>query len=93
MHIGFLAVARWSAGLLMTFLPPVDMPLRLPLDVDGRVLLFTFAVTALTAILFGLVPALQGSRADVATALKEELGTSSGGGPAVYCRGIGPRES
>jgi predicted permease len=81
------ALARWSAGLLMTFLPPVDVPLRLPLAVDGRVLLFTFAVTALTAILFGLVPALQGSRADVATALKEEPGTSSGNRRKAKLRG------
>ena len=72
--LGGVLVARWSAGLLMSFLPPMDTPLRLPLDVDARVLFFTAAVTMLTGVVFALAPALQGSRADVATALKEEAG-------------------
>jgi putative ABC transport system permease protein len=37
---------------------------------DSRALLFTFGIALLTGILFGLVPAVQGSRADVADALK-----------------------
>jgi putative ABC transport system permease protein len=38
---------------------------------DGRVLLFTAAVTILTAVLFGLFPALQVSRVELASTLKE----------------------
>ena len=41
---------------------------------DSRALLFTFGIALLTGTLFGLAPAVQGSRADVADALK------SGGG-------------
>jgi predicted permease len=69
---GGLLVARWSAGLLMAFLPPIDAPIRLPQSVDTGVVLFTTLVTALTALAFSLLPALEGSRADVASTLKEE---------------------
>jgi putative ABC transport system permease protein len=37
---------------------------------DSRALLFTFGIALLTGILFGLAPALQGSRANVADAIK-----------------------
>jgi predicted permease len=76
--LGGLLVARWGAGLLMSFLPPMDVPIRLPLDVDARVILFTALVTGCAALAFAAVPALQGSRADVMTAIKEESGTLGG---------------
>ncbi|MBI4905364.1 MAG: ABC transporter permease [Acidobacteria bacterium] len=46
---------------------------------DWRVLAFTVAVAAVTSILFGLIPALQASRTDVATALKESASRSGSG--------------
>ena len=39
--------------------------------IDGRVLLFTIVIALAAAALFGLVPALQASRADLQSALKE----------------------
>jgi putative ABC transport system permease protein len=47
--------------------------------VDWRVLAFTFAVSIGTGILFGLIPALQGSRADLSSTLKESGGRSGTG--------------
>ena len=47
--------------------------------VDWRVLAFTLAVAIGTGILFGLIPALQGSRADLTTTLKESSGRSGTG--------------
>jgi predicted permease len=47
--------------------------------VDWRVLAFTFAVSIGTGILFGLIPALQSSRADLTTTLKESSGRSGTG--------------
>ncbi|HEY6401763.1 MAG TPA: FtsX-like permease family protein, partial [Blastocatellia bacterium] len=42
-------------------------------------LLFTTAITLATALFFGLVPALQGSRVSPGTVLKEEAGSIAGG--------------
>ena len=47
--------------------------------VDWRVLLFTLAVSLGTGILFGLIPAIQGSRADLSSTLKESAGRSGTG--------------
>ncbi len=47
--------------------------------VDWRVLVFTLAVSLGTGILFGLIPALQSSRTDLTTSLKESSGRSGSG--------------
>src|SRR5436190_636442 len=47
--------------------------------VDWRVLLFTMGVAIATGIVFGLIPALQGSRADLNVTLKESGGPSGTG--------------
>lgn len=48
---------------------------------DGRMLVFALAVTLLTTLVCGLVPALRGSRVDVATSLKNSArGIGSGVG-------------
>ena len=46
---------------------------------DWRVLGFTIAISLGTGILFGLIPALQGSRTDLTSALKESSGRSGTG--------------
>jgi predicted permease len=58
-----LLVAKWSNSYIATYFN-FDMPL------DGRVVTFTFAVSLLTGALFGTVPALIASRADVNASLK-----------------------
>jgi len=47
--------------------------------VDWRVVLFTVGVALATGILFGLIPALQGSKTDLTTTLKESSGRSGTG--------------
>jgi predicted permease len=75
---GGLAVAWMAMGVLMAFAPPTDMPVRLVFEVDGTVMAFTAAVAMATGVLFGLVPALQGTRPDVIDELKDESGSSGG---------------
>jgi putative ABC transport system permease protein len=50
---------------------PADLPRLDEIRIDGRVLVFTLALSVLTGILFGLVPALQTAAADPGRTLKE----------------------
>ena len=50
---------------------PFAMPVNMNLAPDGRVLLFTLGLTAFTGLAFGLLPALQATRPDLTSALKE----------------------
>lgn len=47
------------------------LPIPFRIAVDARVLAFTIALALLTAIVFGLVPALAATRTDLASALKD----------------------
>jgi putative ABC transport system permease protein len=79
-----LLLAMWAKDLLMAF-SPGKIPRLDEISLDGSVLLFTFGITLLTTIVFGLVPALQSSKPDLTTALKEggqKGGAGSHGGTA-----------
>ncbi len=67
--VGLLAGQWLLDGLLG--LAPDDIPQLSRVSLDKNVLLFTLGVSALTSVLCGLLPALQASRADLLTALKE----------------------
>ncbi len=76
-----LAFAYAADSLLLNaYLPADSSQLNISTAPDFRVLAFTFCVTLLTALLFGLVPALQASRPDVAPTLKDQAGSVVGGG-------------
>ena len=76
-------VARWSAGLLNAFVPPMDIPIVLGLELDRTALAFAAGVSLLTGLAFGMVPALQASRPDVVGTLKD---TAAQGGGASGSR-------
>jgi predicted permease len=66
-----LAIATWLIRVLPAILPqPPGFPAMFVFQVDVRVLTFTFAVTVLTTMLFGLLPSWIASRGDVATLIK-----------------------
>ena len=67
-----LLLARWLADLFLAWRPPVDAPVMPQLAIDGRVMLFALAASVITGVLFGLAPALQSARVDLAPALKSE---------------------
>src|SRR5262249_35025997 len=58
--------------------PSVDLPVYMDWSPDGRVLLFATIIALLTGILCGLAPALEVSRPDLATALKEGARRATG---------------
>ncbi|HEX4637910.1 MAG TPA: ABC transporter permease [Chthoniobacterales bacterium] len=65
-----LVLSIWLTDVLMSMLPEGSPRLE-HIGIDYRVLTFAFAVSALTGILFGIVPALQASKLDITSALKE----------------------
>jgi predicted permease len=75
-----LLMARWTSGLLRLFVPPTPFPIAFDATMSPRVIGFAVALTAVTAIVSGLLPALRGSRADVVVALKASAPATSGGG-------------
>jgi macrolide transport system ATP-binding/permease protein len=73
-----LLVAYWTLEALTAARLPLPLPVDTSLALEPRVLAFTAALAVATGILFGLAPALQASRADVVTVLKEEIVPSAG---------------
>ncbi|HYG62603.1 MAG TPA: ABC transporter permease [Thermoanaerobaculia bacterium] len=71
--VGLLLMV-WARRALLAFLPSLPFPVAVTLDLglDPLVLVFTVAVSLLTGLLFGLVPALQTSRPELVSALKNE---------------------
>ncbi len=67
-----LAFAKWGSALLVRQLSTASSPVFLDLSLDWRVLGFTAAVAAGTAILFGTVPALRAARVEPNEALKDQ---------------------
>jgi predicted permease len=78
---GLLAVALANALLAILF--QTDLPLPLPVTIDASlnpiVLTFALGVSLLAGMLFGLAPALNATRTDVISTIKNE---NTGGGPA-----------
>jgi predicted permease len=64
-----LALALWGSSALVA-LAPKNVPRLAETGIDGGVLAFTFAVSLLASLLFGLAPALAASRVDLNHALK-----------------------
>ncbi|MGH9817253.1 MAG: ABC transporter permease, partial [Candidatus Acidiferrales bacterium] len=76
-----LLLAWWSNQLLNALPMHLPLPVKvgLGLALDVRVFAFTFIAAVVTATLFGLAPALQSTKADLVTALKEEGRGTTGG--------------
>jgi putative ABC transport system permease protein len=75
--IAGLVLSIWLTDVLMSILPEGSPRLE-QIGIDYRVLTFALGISAFTGILFGIVPALQASKLDVTSALKEGGRTSEG---------------
>jgi predicted permease len=65
-----LLLAQAGADRFSQIRIPIDIPLMIDVKLDPHVLLFALLVSVASAILFGLAPALQSTRADLVPALK-----------------------
>lgn len=72
-----LLLAWWGTRAVAALSPPALMDLR-DVSISLPVLAFTFAVTLLTGIVFGVVPAIEAARFDLNESLKD--GKNIGGG-------------
>jgi len=75
-----LVVASWTTKFLLQFLPTSDTPHVISGAIASRVLLFNFAVSILTGVVFGLIPALRSTKPNLAPTLKDQIGSVVGGG-------------
>jgi len=76
---GVLGIALTFAGIKLLVALAGEFPNSTDITVNGRVLLFTLGISLLTAILFGLAPAIQASRPDLNVVLREgERKTTTG---------------
>ncbi|MGC1361581.1 MAG: ABC transporter permease [Silvibacterium sp.] len=78
---GALGVVMAVGGVkALVSLLPAGFPRAHEIDVNAPVFVFTFLVSAVTGILFGLIPAIQASRTDPKQGLHEGGRTSTGSG-------------
>jgi predicted permease len=77
-----LALAFLADRILMRIYLPADAAAELQISPipDGRVLAFVVGAMLLTSLIFGLVPAVRGSRTEITLSLKDRSGTLSAGG-------------
>ena len=73
-----LLLAYWAQSALWSFRPPFLQPDAIDINPDMRVLLFTLGIALVTGLLFGLAPALQASRPNLVTELKENPSAPAG---------------
>jgi predicted permease len=74
-----LAMAYWLSHVLIALAPTEEARLALSPTPDARILSFTLLVSAVAALGFGLLPALQAARTDLLSTMKGQSGTSAAG--------------
>ena len=83
-----LIVAAWMGAAILNTIPWENGIAGLNADPDWRVLAFTFGVSLLTGLVFGLVPALQATRSETAATLKDQSAGTSAGAHQVRVRNL-----
>ncbi len=85
-----LLLAFWTDRALLASLPSDidEYSMKLSTVPDFTILGFAIAVSLLTGVIFGLVPAMQSTKPDVAPTLKDTVGGVVGGGTHVRVRKV-----
>ena len=83
-----VVISLAAAPIVLNFF--VSPELREPVSTtpDARILAFTFVVSLLTGVLFGLAPAVQSTRPNVAPSLKDNAGSVLGGAQARFRKAL-----
>src|SRR6185295_6331837 len=81
-----LVIASWTTRFLLGFLPTSDTPHVISGSIDWRILVFNFALSLVTGLVFGLVPALRSTKPNLAPPLKDQVGAVVGGSGGVRLR-------
>jgi predicted permease len=83
--LGIAVAVALTRGLL-ALVPSQGQPILISARPDARILLFTLSLTMVTALVFGLVPALRASRPDVWGTLKDVVGSIAGSTGSLFLR-------
>ncbi|MFP2964447.1 ABC transporter permease, partial [Myxococcus sp. 1LA] len=82
-----LLLAQWGTDALVALVGDA-LPRASEVRLDARPLAFTMGVSLLTGVLFGLGPALHGSRGDLSTAMREGSRSTEGRGSGRMRAGL-----
>ena len=82
--IGIALSVALTRGLIA--LIPQQQPLLIQPTPDLRILSFTFVLTLVTGVVFGLLPALRASKPDQWATLKDTVGAVAGSGGSLFLR-------
>jgi predicted permease len=84
-----VAIAWWAGTLLLKTLPFAEAVRTLSAAPDTRVTGFALVASVVTALLFGLAPAIHSTRPPLTSTLKDEAGSVVGGtGPSHFRKGL-----
>ena len=82
-----LLLGYWAIALLLAVMPE-GIPRVDQIELDARVAAVTLVVAFTSALLFGLIPAVQASRADASLALRDADRTTTGGSHRARTRAV-----
>lgn len=74
-----LLLAMWATSWIVSARLPIDLPIAFTLALDWRLVAFTGALSLLTGLVFGILPALKASRPELVAALKDDASLAAPG--------------
>lgn len=83
-----LLFSYWTTRAVLGLIPPGDLGFSAAIAIDQRVLWFSFVISLLTALIFGLLPALSSFRPDLVRSLASDAMSLGGGRRKVNLRRV-----